>query len=230
MFTCPEKDIHSIYLDGELPEDFAADYEKHVAGCEKCRKIQKALKKTKLFFKKDEENFSFSQEEKDASFKRLCVRLSYSKVTGREKKSAFSRVRYAALGAAAAVAVFFVIPSIAGMNSSSAEKLMKFTPVANEALVSPANRGLFLDGSLDAGTIRSAFSAGNSSAGSRVDSFPVVHLNADSDTRRAGFASYDMFLNNPRNPRKKSKIPSFERYKSSNFHYYFPVSGIGLEK
>ena len=27
MFTCPEKDIHSIYIDGELPAEFKAKYE-----------------------------------------------------------------------------------------------------------------------------------------------------------------------------------------------------------
>ena len=27
MFTCPEDDIHSIYLDNELPPNFVAEYE-----------------------------------------------------------------------------------------------------------------------------------------------------------------------------------------------------------
>ena len=38
MSFCPSKDIHSVYLDGELPENYKAEYELHISHCEKCRK------------------------------------------------------------------------------------------------------------------------------------------------------------------------------------------------
>ncbi|MBP5452686.1 MAG: zf-HC2 domain-containing protein, partial [Treponema sp.] len=37
MSTCPEKDIHSIYLDNELPAAYVADYEAHVESCPECK-------------------------------------------------------------------------------------------------------------------------------------------------------------------------------------------------
>ena len=33
MSTCPEKDIHSIYVDGELPENYIKQYESHLSSC-----------------------------------------------------------------------------------------------------------------------------------------------------------------------------------------------------
>ncbi len=45
MFHCPENDIHSIYLDGELPQNFVKDYEAHLASCPKCAAKLEKLKK-----------------------------------------------------------------------------------------------------------------------------------------------------------------------------------------
>ena len=44
MSFCPSKDIHSVYLDGELPENYKAEYELHISHCEKCRKELEQLK------------------------------------------------------------------------------------------------------------------------------------------------------------------------------------------
>jgi hypothetical protein len=45
MSFCPTKDIHSIYLDNEMPEIYKAEYESHVATCKKC---QQELNKIKV--------------------------------------------------------------------------------------------------------------------------------------------------------------------------------------
>ena len=34
MSFCPSKDIHSVYLDNELPEVYKAEYEAHIAVCQ----------------------------------------------------------------------------------------------------------------------------------------------------------------------------------------------------
>ena len=34
MSTCPTKEIHSLYLDNELPQNHKEEYEAHIAGCE----------------------------------------------------------------------------------------------------------------------------------------------------------------------------------------------------
>ena len=37
MFTCPTNEIHSLYLDNELPQNYVAEYEAHIVSCEKCK-------------------------------------------------------------------------------------------------------------------------------------------------------------------------------------------------
>ena len=37
MSTCPDYDMHSVYLDGELPQKYALDYETHLTSCQRCR-------------------------------------------------------------------------------------------------------------------------------------------------------------------------------------------------
>ena len=39
MSTCPEQDMHSVYLDGELPQKYALDYESHLTSCQRCREV-----------------------------------------------------------------------------------------------------------------------------------------------------------------------------------------------
>ena len=38
MSTCPENDIHSLYLDNELPLSYREEYEAHIKSCPKCAK------------------------------------------------------------------------------------------------------------------------------------------------------------------------------------------------
>ena len=37
MSTCPTNEIHSLYLDNELPQAHKEQYEAHIASCEKCK-------------------------------------------------------------------------------------------------------------------------------------------------------------------------------------------------
>lgn len=48
MYTCPTDDIHSIYLDGELPDIYRKEYEAHIKTCSECeKKIAKAANAAK---------------------------------------------------------------------------------------------------------------------------------------------------------------------------------------
>ena len=42
MSKCPQNDMHSLYIDNELPESYALEYEAHVATCEHCKNKQKS--------------------------------------------------------------------------------------------------------------------------------------------------------------------------------------------
>ena len=53
MSFCPSDDIHSVYLDGELPENFKLEYESHLQSCPECQKKLEQLKKVHQFFEMD---------------------------------------------------------------------------------------------------------------------------------------------------------------------------------
>lgn len=115
MSTCPENDIHSIYLDGEMPEIYKAEYEKHLNSCEKCKAKLEQMKKTHEAFQFDSKSIELDREFLDASFERLQSRLRYSKVVS-ENKQTESTVMFPApkkflpFAIAAAAVVAFVLP------------------------------------------------------------------------------------------------------------------------
>ena len=112
MFTCPDKDIHSLYLDGELPEEYVAEYEAHIASCEKCRKELGKVQKLHALFAADSKAISMSKADMDSSFERLQARMSYSKVT--QKPLSFERKTHGIfkdiIGAAAAAVIAIILP------------------------------------------------------------------------------------------------------------------------
>ena len=70
MSTCPETDIHSIYLDNELPAAYVADYEAHIAECPKCRAKLEKLRMMHSVFNSDSKSMELSQRDLDNSFER----------------------------------------------------------------------------------------------------------------------------------------------------------------
>ena len=53
MSTCPTKEIHSLYLDNELPQTHKEQYEAHIAACDKCRAEYEKLRAVRAVFEKD---------------------------------------------------------------------------------------------------------------------------------------------------------------------------------
>ena len=111
MSFCPSKDIHSVYLDGELPENYKAEYELHISHCEKCRKELEQLKAIRALFKADSDSLKLDEHFMDESFQRLQVKMAYSRNVGRlPQKSPFKVVSYVASGIAAAAVLALVLP------------------------------------------------------------------------------------------------------------------------
>ena len=120
MSFCPSKDIHSIYLDGELPENYKAEYELHIEHCEKCRKELEQLKAVRNLFKADSDSLNLDEHFMDESFQRLQIKMAYSKNIGKlPQKSPFKVISYVASGVAAAAVLALVIP--VGLKSKTAE-------------------------------------------------------------------------------------------------------------
>ena len=111
MSFCPSKDIHSVYLDGELPENYKAEYELHIEHCEKCRKELEQLKAVRELFKADSKSLNLDDHFMEDSFQRLQVKMAYSKNTGKApQKSPFKVISYVASGVAAAAVLALVLP------------------------------------------------------------------------------------------------------------------------
>ena len=121
MSFCPSKDIHSVYLDGELPENYKAEYELHISHCEKCRKELEHLKAVRDMFKADSDSLNLDERFMDESFQRLQIKMAYAKNVGKApQKSPFKVISYVASGVAAAAVLALVLPLGLKSNKASA--------------------------------------------------------------------------------------------------------------
>ena len=120
MSFCPSKDIHSVYLDGELPENYKAEYELHIEHCEKCRKELEQLKAVHSLLSEDSKALNLDEHFMDESFQRLQIKMAYSRNTGKvPEKSPFKVISYVASGIAAAAVLALVLP--VGFKSNNVE-------------------------------------------------------------------------------------------------------------
>lgn len=114
MFTCPSSDIHSVYVDGELPAEFIPGYESHVASCEKCKAALSRMRAAHEFLSADAQSVTPDSHYMEQSWGRLMARRSYSRVS---KKGAplfgAESLKYAlpAMAAAAVFALALALPS-----------------------------------------------------------------------------------------------------------------------
>ena len=155
MFTCPNKDLHSVYLDGELSDEYKAQYEKHVKECPKCQAALKKLEGARALLKADSDSISLSKRDMESSFARLQSRLSYKKVLkplslGDGAKNVLKDVL---VGASAAAVIATVMPT----KTKTVIQTSDFKPVARmtsldmpadlkvEGAVSPASAGWYTD-------------------------------------------------------------------------------------
>ena len=107
MFHCPENDIHSIYLDGELPINFVREYEAHIASCERCRAKLEKLKAIHGVFAADSKSLDVDAVFQAQSFERLQSRMRFSRVVkASEPNKNIVRMKTLVPLAAAAAAIF----------------------------------------------------------------------------------------------------------------------------
>ncbi len=143
MSLCPTKDIHSVYLDNELPLSYVKEYEAHVQSCSKCSAELEKLKKLRGVMSAGGVP-EMSQFEMDESFKRLQIRMSYSKHTKSFnspatgwKHAAISTVKYSIPAMAAAAVLAIVLPiGLNKANKGNAEQTDSVTSIASLPLIS----------------------------------------------------------------------------------------------
>ena len=129
MSFCPTKDIHSIYLDNELPNDIKAKYENHLNSCAECQKQLAQMKAIKKSFEDDKNSVVLDDKFLEDSFTRLQLKMNYSNNIKKIKKNNFilnnSKFVYA-VSAVAAAAVFALIIPLRVKNVSN-----ETTPIVN---------------------------------------------------------------------------------------------------
>lgn len=137
MSFCPSNDIHSVYLDNELPESYKAEYEAHLKVCPNCQKKLEELKAVHSLFASDSKAISPDSHFMNDSFNRLQIKMAYSKNTARESKKEFKA--YPVFVAAAAAAVFALVLPI-GINSTRNGVTSNAESVAVMPIPTPVSR------------------------------------------------------------------------------------------
>lgn len=152
MYSCPTDDIHSIYLDNELPLNFVKEYETHIESCPKCKAKLDALRKIKSALKKDSKTIQLDKQFMEQSFERLQTKLHYSKNTENVHEFPVSEktVRWG-MAAAAAVIIAAVLPvtvsNATKASSSQSANVASITPVTRPQS-EPINQNVVVNGNL----------------------------------------------------------------------------------
>lgn len=152
MYSCPTDDIHSIYLDGELPEMYVKQYEEHIQQCSECRGKYERMRNLKNLLLADSKNCTPDSAFMTQSFERLETKMRYSKNTRRIISFPSSTVRYG-IGAAAAVLLAIVIPVRAVSSRSSApssgQLASQITPIERPFATAIANKNIVINGNIN---------------------------------------------------------------------------------
>lgn len=109
MSICPERDIHSLYVDGELNSPYKEQYLSHIATCSKCKAELDKMMKLHTMFEKDINNIVFNNERMEKSYDKLSTLLRFRTITKKTDNN-YSLFRYMPALAATAAILFAIIP------------------------------------------------------------------------------------------------------------------------
>lgn len=208
MSSCPTNDIHSLYLDGELPLAYVAEYEAHVKICPKCAAALARTRAVSLALKRDSDSIEFDSTFKSQSYDRLMSRMRFNDT--RKKSVSFSeksvkRAFYVPFAAAAAIllAVFIPMRISKTANNSVTAEVSKITEIITAPRhfakqVSMNKKNVVINGTLTPNSIgpNVPLSATNVSSSSNVlDSsrFMIIPQQANVDTSNV-FTDADIFI------------------------------------
>lgn len=122
MSFCPTKDIHSIYLDNELPENYKAEYEAHLKVCSKCSQELNKLRTLHELFDSDAKSITPDEHYLDQSYDRLKARMAFTKNVHKSEKRISANIKYVYSAVAAVAVVALIIPIRLNSNKSAVEK------------------------------------------------------------------------------------------------------------
>lgn len=119
MSFCLSKDIHSIYLDKELPENYKLEYEEHVKNCPECQKELNKLKLIHDALKSDSDSIKLDDDFLEKSYERLQIKMAYKKNVTKARRTSNVNIKYGLTAVAAAALFALVIPVTLNSNKKN---------------------------------------------------------------------------------------------------------------
>jgi hypothetical protein len=92
MSICPENDIHSVYLDGELNSPYKEQYLEHLQTCSSCSEKLQKLKSLQNILQEDSKSITLTEEQLDASYQKLSTLLKFRNVTKKTTNSTWTTI------------------------------------------------------------------------------------------------------------------------------------------
>lgn len=149
MYSCPTDDIHSIYLDNELPLSYVKEYEAHLAECPACAEKAARLRKMHTLFQKDSDSIAPDQKFLDESYARLMTKMHYAKNTKEVRRIPVEKFA-AGIAAAAAVFAAIIIPVRIGSTSTKTSSVVaNLVPVERPQNASISNKNIVFNGNIN---------------------------------------------------------------------------------
>ena len=119
MSFCLSKDIHSIYLDMELPENYKLEYEEHVKNCPECQKELNKLKLIHDALKSDSDSIKLDDDFLEKSYERLQIKMAYKNNVTKARRTSNVNIKYGLTAVAAAALFALVIPVTLNSNKKN---------------------------------------------------------------------------------------------------------------
>lgn len=130
---CPDKELFSAYVDGEVPEPWCSRLTAHIATCEKCRNVVDTYNALKNKVKAGETEPS--KELFDSSFRKITEKMAF--VLPQNASIRHGQYRFPLKAIAAVFAVAFIIPAAFFAGRQSVAPVTSAT--GTEQVVSTAN-------------------------------------------------------------------------------------------
>lgn len=148
MYTCPEFDLYSVYLDGEMTGPHKKIFTEHLKTCPACRTRVERFQKIQKVLLNDSDSITLSKEENEASFRKLCNLMNYKEVSKTAATRPFVKTLKFVTPAFAAVMIFALMFPLFFTNKASLNdsNIVQKQSLLNTALMS--NKGIIIDNSL----------------------------------------------------------------------------------
>lgn len=216
MSTSLNKDLHSVYIDGEMPESFVSQYESIVNSDEKEKNRLERMQVLHSLLQEDSKSKTVSDDFVNASFERLQTKMRYAKNTGyanSASSSSFVRpfAKYvASFAAAAAVFAVIFVPVHTNSLRNAKETAVAAIKIMKQNSIEPiAQKDVIVNGDIDLATTNKVL----------AKSSPVSNSQAKSNI------SADLSANIPATSTMSSASPSIPQYEQKTIAASSLVSG-----